>query len=1132
MTQALGIVGAAVGYYFGGPTGAQWGYAIGSMAGAMAGGKTQRQSQALIDLKILGTDYGQAIPYGRGTIPAAGQAWWNSERQPVSTTTTSSQGKGGGQKTETTTITYKVDVLFGLTDIPISGITRIWDSGSGKLIYHVADDAPVGAMLASGATSEWDRLTVYTGAADQLPDPTYAAAVTNAPAYRHRGSVFIQGLNLGQSGQMRNLLFEVVIDGAATGIIEREWGGMGTSILWNTAQEIAYDPDREELWTAYTLGSNGVGTTGKVAVYNLITETWTFIDPPSGYNIEANTNVSVHARIEFGKFYTQVRIPSGLRTTAIYDIATKTLIGTVQDILSAYYATDVMIAAIDSANNRMLLEEGDFSHNIHEVIDGIPGLHLHATAIGAPGQTAVADINGNFWLLIGSPSTRVRRITAGGVATEIDLTGYAPVTGHESGRWVYDSVRNCVYFFSSHDSYAYLYRMDCDDQTVTAVNATAFDTSDTSQPDNWQDAIVGYDAVNDRVLLKRGYNYGTNYSRVGYLNPDTGDLEQSIEVSAVSTDWAGGNIPAYGGFVWGLNRVDADSPDIAGFGEIRFATIGDDPQSVQEVVSDLCVRAGMVSSQFDVTALSTITRLVKCLPVPQISSVASVIDVLAGVYFFDVVADDKLRFFPRGGSPVLTIPFLDLGASESFDSNEDPLPLKERSDIEIPAQLVVSFANISKDYETDTQYSDRLTTTLESTVDTIDLPIGLDPEEGKLVADANLLDQAASRWSAPIALLGHYARLQPGDVVLVTMQDDSILRMRSTRMRDAYPIMRHDLVMDEAVALDSLGITSLDYTSSTEVTAPITTAMRILDIPILRDADDDSGLYVAAKPSSGTDFPGAAIFDSDDDSTFVRQATVLESAVFGACTTTLGDWTGPRVIDETNTLTVNVGEGTLASSTRDIVLGNRTVNAALVGDEIIQFVTATLVTAGVYTLSRLIRGCRGTEWAMVDHAVSERVVLLREAGIRRVAVENSQLGTERHYKAVTLGRSQSSATSQDFTPLAVGKMPFAPVDVRGSRDGSSNLTITWQRRTRLTTRFIGTLGISIPLGEAEERYEVDIVSGSPLLVVRTITATTPEGEYTAAQQTADGLTPGDPVMCRVYQLSATVGRGYVLEGTV
>jgi hypothetical protein len=1129
----VSAAGAAVGFLIGGPTGAQYGWMAGSLLGALAGQKTQRNSQALIDLKIMGTDYGQAIPYGRGTIPVAGQVWWNSDRIPIYTTTSQSQGKGGGGSVEQTTITYKVNVLFGLTDIPIAGITRIWDTSSGKLLYFVADDASVSALLASEATEEWDRLTVYTGAADQTPDPTYAAAVTNAPAYRDRGTVFIEGLNLGQSGQMRNLLFEVVIDGASLGISQREWGGMGTSVVYNQAQEVAFDPDRNELWTAYNLGSNGVGTTGKVAVYNLTTETWTFIDPPATYNIELNTNASVHARIAHGRFYCQVRIPSSTRTTAIYDLATKSLVGTVQDILSLYYATDVMIAAIDEANNTMLLEEGSFTHNIHLSADGIPGVPTHAGLDVTPTYVTTVDNNGNFWSLIGSPATRVHRISAAGVVTQFDLTGYAPITGHHSGVWVFDSARNGIYFFSSHDNFAYLYRMDCDDQSVTAVNAVAFDTSTASNTNHWVDAIIGYDADMDRIVLKRGYNYGASYSRLGYMNPDTGEMEQSYEVSSVSTDWAGGNVPTRRGFVWGLARADADSPDIAGFIELRFAVIGDDPPTVQEVVSDLCVRAGLSTGQIDVTELSSITRTVTCLPVAQISTIASVIDTLAGCYFFDMVCDNKIRFRPRGQAAELTLAYEDLGATFDKDNSEDPLALKERSDLEIPAQLALTFSNVSKDYESDTQYTDRLTTTSSTSVDAVDLQIGLTPSEGKKVAEVILMDQAASRWSTEISTLGIYCRLQPVDVINVTMEDGSILRMRSVRTRDSFPVIHHELVLDDASILESQGITSTDYTSSSTVTAPIATTMRLLDIPILRDADDDAGIYAAVKPTSGTDYPGAAIFDSDDNSTFVRQATVLESGVLGTCTTTLGDWTGPRIFDEVNSVTVDVGEGTLSSSTRDLVLGNRAVNAALIGDEIIQFVTATLVSTGVYTLTRLLRGGRGTEWAMTGHASAEYFTLLREEGIRRVPVENYQLGVGRYYKGVTLGRPLSSATAQSFTAEAIGLKPFAPVDLRASRDSSNNITVTFERRSRLTTRIVGTLGISIPLGEDSESYEVEFLNyDTDMTVQKTDYVSTPTATFSAAEQVAAGILPGSAVYCRVYQISATVGRGYVLEGVI
>ena len=68
----------------------------------------------------------------------------------------------------------------------------------------------------------------------------------------------------------------------------------------------------------------------------------------------------------------------------------------------------------------------------------------------------------------------------------------------------------------------------------------------------------------------------------------------------------------------------------------------------------------------------------------------------------------------------------------------------------------------------------------------------------------------------------------------------------------------------------------------------------------------------------------------------------------------------------------------------------------------------------------------------------------------------------------------------------------------------------------------------MPLGEDEERYEIDILDGPA--VKRTLTATTPAATYTAAEQTADFGAPQSSISLRLYQLSATRGRGTARDG--
>jgi hypothetical protein len=245
----------------------------------------------------------------------------------------------------------------------------------------------------------------------------------------------------------------------------------------------------------------------------------------------------------------------------------------------------------------------------------------------------------------------------------------------------------------------------------------------------------------------------------------------------------------------------------------------------------------------------------------------------------------------------------------------------------------------------------------------------------------------------------------------------------------------------------------------------------------------------------------------------------------------LPNFAGGNVFDEISTVEVHLYAGAeLASATRLAVLNG--ANAMLLGNEIIQFRDATLVSVGIYTLSGLLRGRRGTEWAMGSHTFGERAVLLEAATLRRIVVPTSDIGAERHYRGVTIGRTLASAQVQPYTHAAIGLEPYSSVRLRGTRDGSNNLTMTFIPRTRIGGEWRDF--INAPIGELAELYDVEIYSsGAFTTLLRTLTGlTSATASYTAAQQTTDGYTPGNTIYVRVFQVSATVGRGYKLEGSV
>jgi hypothetical protein len=180
-------------------------------------------------------------------------------------------------------------------------------------------------------------------------------------------------------------------------------------------------------------------------------------------------------------------------------------------------------------------------------------------------------------------------------------------------------------------------------------------------------------------------------------------------------------------------------------------------------------------------------------------------------------------------------------------------------------------------------------------------------------------------------------------------------------------------------------------------------------------------------------------------------------------------------------------------------------------------------------LSDLLRGRRATEHEIESHTTNEIFVLLEYGLMPSVDFTVTDWDRQRLYKGVSTLQLEADVTdTTTFTNTGEKSRPRSPVHGRGHRDGTGDVVITWMRRTRHFSPGIG-YG-SIALDEPTESYQVVIYDGST--VVRTINASTTTVTYTAAQQTADGFTPGDPVSIRIYQISATRGRGHAGVFTV
>lgn len=1054
----LAAAGAAIGGLAGpgvlafGMTGAQLGWMAG---GLLASAFTPAQKQygpRLGDLSVGGSSYGAVIPYVEGHPRLAGQIVWASSKREIATTTR--HGKGGGG-TKVTTYSYEVDLLIMLTANEIEGVSRVWSGGD--LVFNQRTDADYTTLLTSLTSPRWSRMTVYGGGATQTPDPDYEAAVGsgNAPAYRGRGTVFIKSLQLGQSGQIPNLTFEVVRTASAhysqaffVEEVSKEYHGPTVSEL--NPIDVLYPPYIETGVIKFGTSSykktapNMTQTAAaKVRQYlygrDFTMEGWVYITayPTSGnaipvWGLKVPTNAG-------GPWHKLMIASDGKLYPRVYDDATNaygyTIFG-VSSSLTGVVSKNPQVIPLNTWVHVVLQRHNWFWSTI---CDGFYHQHTWEDPTDAmldPG-TVVAHY-GN--IAVAQQSTYEGLAQAGETGMEVQFNTTSGIT----------------------------------------------------------------DAGNKGAVTKNGSAH-----------------IDSFRLSGVARYPAG----SYYAIPTSRSEVDADTITLYNFDSLG-AIESQDP-TIAEVTSRLCERSGMTASQYDVTALSSITTKVRGLTISQVSSARSVLEQLMACYFYEAVVGDKIKFVPRAGAVVATIPYADLGWEANKAPEDDPLPLRVGNELELPAQLALTYSNVDSDWQSDTQYSDRVFTGQES-AGVLQVPMGFTASEAKVIVDARLTDMYVALMTAQISLSIAYAKLQPTDPIYVTGKNGELYRMRVVRRSEAQNVLSLNLVQDDATVFTQLGLTSGGSGSQTAISAVPDTSLEILDIPLLRDTEDYRGYYLAVH-SDATKWPGAEVYMSPDNVVYSRQAIMGTRAVYGTCQTILGDWAESGRTDESNSVSVIIEYDSLDSYTVADMLNSTQVNAALIGNEIVQFRTATLTATKTYTLTGFFRGRRGTEQYMRGHGASERFILLATGGMQYVPLNASDLNRLRYFKAPSAGQTLSAADAETATVTGVSLKPFSPVSARINMD-STDVVFTWNRRTRLSTSIGGSAPQSIPLGEASEKYEVDIFSDRTYTTLkRTISSTSPTCTYTAAQQTTDFGSTQSHFYLRIYQISDTVGRGFPLE---
>lgn len=576
------------------------------------------------------------------------------------------------------------------------------------------------------------------------------------------------------------------------------------------------------------------------------------------------------------------------------------------------------------------------------------------------------------------------------------------------------------------------------------------------------------------------------------------------------------NVPVTGTAYW------AELATVVGHGNVSLA----------DIVEDVCLRCGLASALFDVTALES--TILDGYTITSDMSGRSALQPLQQIFIFDGIESDwVVKWRLRAAAPVGSISENDLGARANGVTQDLPKIQEMRgNDVELPRGIQIKFFYPGIDYQIATQHVKRPTVATNArNITTISAAITMEPAAARNACETALylawLRREQYTISVPLTALAY----DPGDVVTLNYTDQEGL----ANAVPAY-ITKANLGADNVIQIEAQQTDSISYSPVLAGQAPIyngssfsvfqAVTFDLIDGPLLRDADDSAGFYAAAYGTSSNWTGGPLMKSVDGGSTFAQIGTFTAPDTIGTAVNALPAVTNYSVWDITSTLTVSLNSGSLSSvAPNQVTAGtnNALVGTPSTGYELIGFMNATLLGPNIYRLSGLLRGQQGTDWFMGSHAMNEQFILVAQnGGVLAEGLQLSEIGLPRKYEAYSAGVDLSTVTPVSFTCLGVRIKPLSPILAKYSRDGSNNLTLSWTPRRRLSDDIQDNIDPYVD--EAVESYSTDIiVSGS---VVRTIASTSPTLAYSAANQTTDGITPGNPVTVKIYQVSSRIGRGY------
>lgn len=530
-----------------------------------------------------------------------------------------------------------------------------------------------------------------------------------------------------------------------------------------------------------------------------------------------------------------------------------------------------------------------------------------------------------------------------------------------------------------------------------------------------------------------------------------------------------------------------------------------------ELVRIICRWVGFEDDDIDVSGLVGTNTIVRGYPIDNLMSPREALTPLFSAFLFDgFESEGKIKFLLRANTP-----FTPLSLQEFVSENDNPAgyQLNRAQETELPASSVLSYYDEEKDYEIGTVGAQRQTTT-SSVVTELRFPLVLPTSVMRILADIVIQETWSAREKLTFTLPPSRIALDPGDGAVITISGrDLAFRLTGVKKGTALEMEAEGI---DTTIYDAL-TSGAGRNNSGQISVVGRSILRFIDMPLVTGQEPRPWApRIAAYQGP---FPPAVNIYENTGSDLLLTNQLYTPTQMGVLVSPLprGPWS---IIDEGNILQIDMNDPdyqVLSDTEFNVRNGSNAIAVQTsAGDwEIMKFMNASLQSGRRYNLFKLFRGQLGTYSIMEDEIpAGQPVVFLDAFSMDALNIPESRK-TETidwRYGPNVYPTGSPYYQNATHTGKAVGQMPYPVADIQFLPFGS-DVTITWKRQTRFGGE--GFEEADVPLNEDFERYEIDLLDGSDVLL-STVTVDSPTYTFVGAPSV---------FKANIYQMSASVGRG-------